>query len=134
MFALFYSCNTKAAAIREQLLQALLPALLMNIFFVISMATYCTFIAQYYEMRFAESFWSTLLYATGLIATIYIGKYFILNIAGWIFGISNVADTYIFIVLLINKMLGIFLLPILILLAFPTGWLVACSSLQFLMF
>jgi hypothetical protein len=32
---------------------------------------------------------------------------------GWIFNIRRAADTYIFIVFLVNKMLGIFLLPFL---------------------
>jgi hypothetical protein len=120
MFTLFFRATLRQQQLREQLLQAPLPALLMNIFFVLSFATYCTLLAVHYRMPFAESFWTTLLYGIILIASIYIIKYIFLNIVGWIFGISNVTDTYIFVVFLINKMIGIFLLPFIAMLAFPT--------------
>lgn len=120
MFTLFFRATLRQQQLREQLLQAPLPALLMNIFFVISVATYITFLAQHYGLDITESFWTTLLYAVILVAGVYLVKFLFLNIVGWIFGISNVADTYIFIVFLINKMIGIFLLPFIALLAFPT--------------
>lgn len=123
MFTLFFRATLRQQQLREQLLQAPLPALLMNIFFVISLSTYCTFVAKYRNLAFAENFWKTLLLAILLIATIYLVKFIFLHMVGWIFGITNVTDTYIFIVFLINKMIGIFLLPIIALLAFPTSWL-----------
>jgi hypothetical protein len=120
MFTLFFRATLRQQQLREQLLQAPLPALLMNLFFVLSFATYCTFLAFHFNMPFAHNFWTILSYAVILIASIYLVKFVFLNIVGWIFGISNVTDTYIFIVFLINKMIGIFLLPIIALLAFPT--------------
>lgn len=120
MFTLFFRATLRQQQLREQLLQAPLPALLMNFFFVVSLATYCTFIATHFSLPFVSDFWTTLGYAVLIIAGIYIIKFLFLNIVGWIFGISNVTDTYIFIVFLINKMIGIFLLPVIALLAFPT--------------
>jgi hypothetical protein len=120
MFTLFFRATLRQQQLREQLLQAPLPALLMNIFFVMSMATYCTIVAIHLNLPFAGNFWNTLLYAIGVIAGIYLVKFIFLNIVGWIFGISGVTDTYIFVVFLINKMIGIFLLPFIALLAFPT--------------
>lgn len=120
MFTLFFRATLRQQQLREQLLQAPLPALLMNIFFVVSFATYLTFVAMHLGMSFADNFWTTLLYATIIIASIYVVKFIFLNIVGWIFGISNVVDTYVFIVFLINKMIGIFLLPMIALLAFPS--------------
>jgi hypothetical protein len=120
MFTLFFRATLRQQQLREQLLQAPLPALLMNVFFVVSLATYCTFLAVHFKMPFADNFWTTLLYAIMLIACIYFVKFIFLNIVGWIFGISGVTDTYIFIVFLINKMIGIFLLPVIALLAFPS--------------
>src|SRR5690606_30293420 len=96
------------------------PALLMNIFFVVSVATFCTLLADHYQLAITGNFWTTLMYAVLLIAGIYLVKFIFLNMVGWIFGISNVTDTYIFIVFLINKMVGIFLLPFIALLAFPS--------------
>lgn len=120
MFTLFFRATLRQQQLREQLLQAPLPALLMNIFFIVSLAAYCSFIAGHLHIGFYENFWTTFLYAVIVIAGIYIVKFIFLNIVGWIFGISNVTDTYIFIVFLINKMIGIFLLPFIALLAFPT--------------
>ena len=119
MFTLFFRATLRQQQLREQLLQAPLPALLMNIFFVVSFATYCSLLAVHFKLPFAHNFWTTLFYAVILIAAIYFIKFIFLNIVGWIFGISNVTDTYIFIVFLINKMIGIFLLPVIALLAFP---------------
>ncbi|MBL7699598.1 MAG: DUF4271 domain-containing protein [Chitinophagaceae bacterium] len=120
MFTLFFRATLRQQQLREQLLQAPLPALLMNFFFVVSLATYCTFLAIHFDMPFANNFWTTLGWGVMIIAAIYLIKFLFLNIVGWIFGISNVTDTYIFIVFLINKMIGIFLLPVIALLAFPT--------------
>jgi hypothetical protein len=120
MFTLFFRATLRQQQLREQLLQAPLPALLMNIFFIASLAAYCTFVAGHLQLSFYDDFWTTFMYAVIAIGGIYIIKYIFLNVVGWIFGISNVTDTYIFIVFLINKMIGIFLLPFIALLAFPT--------------
>ena len=42
----------------------------------------------------------------------------VLKFVGWVFSISRATDIYIFVVFLVNKMLGIFLLPFLILITF----------------
>jgi hypothetical protein len=120
MLTLFFRATLRQQQLREQLLQAPLPALLMNIFFVVSVATYCTLLATHYQLNVTDNFWTTWLYAVVVIAAIYIVKFIFLNVVGWIFGIGNVTDTYIFIVFLINKMIGIFLVPFIALLAFPT--------------
>jgi hypothetical protein len=52
------------------------------------------------------------------LAVIYLGKFLILKFCGWVFNISRATDIYIFVVFLVNKMLGIFLLPFLILITF----------------
>jgi hypothetical protein len=45
----------------------------------------------------------------------------VLKFCGWVFSISRATDTYIFVVFLVNKMLGLFLLPFLILISFSSG-------------
>jgi len=120
LFTLFFRATLRQQQLREQLLQSPLPALLMNVFFVVVLATYFTFLARFFKLSFAENFWPALFWVTILVAMIYAGKFILLNIAGWIFGIRGVAETYIFLVFLINKMIGIFLLPIVVLMAFPS--------------
>ncbi len=121
MFTLFFRATLRQQQLREQMVQARLPTLLMNMFFVVVFATYSALIAEHFGAT--DGFWHILLVAFIIIGVIYIGKSIILNIAGWIFGIKNASDTYIFIVLMINKMIAIFLLPFIILLAFPTTYL-----------
>lgn len=123
MFTLFFRATLRQQQLREQMLQARLPALLMNIFFVVSAATYSALLAMHYQVGIPGNFWKLLLYGIIIIAAIYLGKFILLNILGWIFGISNSTDTYLFIVFLVNKMIAIFLLPFIVLLAFPTEYL-----------
>jgi len=63
-------------------------------------------------------FWLMFVDFFGLICLIYIGKFLLLKCVGWIFNIQRATDTYIFIVFLTNKMIGIFLLPFLVMLSF----------------
>ena len=119
LFTLFFRATLRQQQLREQLLQFPLPALLLNIFFVVNIGTYFVFLAKYYKLPFAENFWTSMFYVISVVAIIYAGKYLLLTIAGWVFGIRSVSESYLFIVFLINKMTGIFLLPILVLMAFP---------------
>jgi hypothetical protein len=121
--ALFFRVTMRHQQIREQLLQTPLPSLLLNILFVISTGFYLASLARYYIFTVFGNFWITFLYAVLFVAAIYLGKYIILKIAGWIFNIRSATDTYIFIVFLVNKMIGIFLLPIIILISFPNQFL-----------
>jgi hypothetical protein len=123
MFTLFFRATLRHQQLREQMLQSPLPALLMNIFFVVALATYFAFLARSFHLHITAGFWSTILYGMIILSVIYTGKFILLHMVGWIFGISGVTDTYLFIVLLVNKMIGIFLLPILILMAFPDPYL-----------
>jgi hypothetical protein len=68
-----------------------------------------------------SNFWIQTLYCIGILALIYIGKFVILKFIGWVFNLSKATDTYIFIVFLVNKMLGLLLLPFLVLIAFYSG-------------
>ncbi|HRE51356.1 MAG TPA: DUF4271 domain-containing protein [Flavitalea sp.] len=120
MFTLFFRSTLRRQQLREQLLQAPLPGMLLNLFFLINAGVYCAFLAFHYGFSFARHFWITAAYCVAFVGIIYLVKYIVLKITGWIFGISHATDTYIFIVFMVNKMLGIFLLPILVLMAFPS--------------
>ncbi|MBO9570973.1 MAG: DUF4271 domain-containing protein [Chitinophagaceae bacterium] len=123
MFTLFFRSTLRQQQLREQMLQARLPSLLMNIFFVVVFGTYFALLAQHFNLSHKD-FWQILLTAIVIIAIIYVGKFLVLNILGWIFGIGNASDAYLFIVFMINKMMAIFLLPFVVLLAFPTPYIV----------
>lgn len=119
LITLFFRATMRQQQIREQLLQTPLPSLLLNILFVISAGLYLALLARYYQFDLFGGFWATVLYGIAFVSAVYIGKYLVLEIAGWIFNIRSATGTYIFIVFLVNKMIGIFLLPFIVFMAFP---------------
>jgi hypothetical protein len=116
--ALFFRATMRHQQIREQLLQTPLPSLLLNVLFVISGGFYLSLLARYYGFTLFGNLWITFLYAVIFVSAIYVGKFIALKLTGWIFNITSATDTYIFIVFLVNKMIGIFLLPLIILMSF----------------
>lgn len=121
LLTLFFRVTMRQQQIREQVLQTPLPSLLLNLLFVISGGLYLTFLARYLNVVQNASQWVLLAYSIGFISVIYAGKYIFLKFTGWVFNVSNATDTYIFIVFLVNKMIGMFLLPFLLIMAFPSS-------------
>jgi len=118
LFRVFFKTTLKQRQTQDQLLQSSLASVFMNSFFVLSAGLYANFLLQYFQLVISDNFWLQYAYCAGALATIYLVKYVGLKITGWLFNVSNATDSYIFIVFIINKMLGIFLLPFLLLLAF----------------
>ena len=118
LFRVFFKTTLKQRQTQEQLLQSPLPSVFMNAFFILSAGLYVNFLLQHFQLFIADNFWLQYLYCAASLASIYIVKFIGLKITGWLFNVSNATDAYIFIVFIINKMLGIFLLPFLLLLAF----------------
>lgn len=119
LFRVFFRTTLKQRQIREQLMQTPLPSLVFNIFFIATGGLYSTFLLfHYFEYRPVENFWLLYLYCAAALSAIYLIKFIGLKILGWMFNIRQAADSYIFIVFIINKVIGIFLLPFLVLLAF----------------
>jgi len=120
LFRVFFKTTLKQRQTQEQLLQSSLASVLMNSFFVLSAGLYVNFLLTYFDLVISDNFWLQYVYCVGALAAIYILKYIGLKITGWLFNVTSATDSYIFIVFIINKMLGIFLLPFLLLLAFTS--------------
>ncbi len=120
IISLFFRGSMRQQQIRDQLLQTPLPSLLLNILFVISGGLYVCFLLIYYQFAPGINFWLLCTDCVFFVAVLYLFKFVILKTAGWIFNISNATDTYIFIVYMANKMIGILLLPFLIIMAFSS--------------
>jgi len=118
LFRVAFRTTTKQRQIGEQLLQTPVPSLLLNIFFLLNASLYISFVVQHYHLAVDYSFWVLYFYSFVGLAIIYILKYLSLKFSGWLFNISSTTDGYIFIVFMINKIIGIYLLPFLVLLAF----------------
>ena len=121
LVTIFLRITLRQQQLREQLLQAPLPSLMLNIFFLLTGGLYASLLLSYYKWEVHSNFWIQTLYCIGILALIYTGKFLILKFTGWVFNLSKATDTYIFIVFLVNKMLGLLLLPLLVLIAFYSG-------------
>lgn len=121
LFRVFFRTTLKQRQIREQLMQTPLPSLLFNFFFLVSAALYTDFLLQYFKATPVNNFWLLFLYCGAALSVIYLAKFLGLKFSGWLFNMEEATDAYIFIIFIVNKVIGVFLLPILILLAFTGG-------------
>jgi len=119
LFRAFLNPTLSQRQLKDQLSQSPFPNFLLNAFFVISLALYI------YLMMFRQQYitntnnaWIVIPGLIVLVAIVYSVKYVMLRFCGWLFGSIELADSYIFILYLINKVLGILLVPFLVILAF----------------
>lgn len=120
LLTLFFRVSLRQQQIREQVLQTPLPSLLLNILFIITGGLYACFLLHFSQWGGGLNFWWLYLDCIAGLAVLYLGKFLLLKFCGWVLNISRATDIYIFVVFLVNKMLGIFLLPFLILITFSS--------------
>jgi hypothetical protein len=116
-FRVFFNSSLRQKQIREQLIQEPLPSLMLNIFFGLSAGLFLYFVLASQGWDFGTGKWISVGICVLLVLFLYAGKFILLRFMGWVFGIREEAETYSFIVFLVNKMIGLVLLPAGILLA-----------------
>ena len=121
LLRVFFRTTLKQRQIKEQLIQTPLPSLMFNIFFVASAGLYLNFLFHHFMFTPVNNFWLMYLYCCVGLSIIYLVKFVGLKICGWLFNMRQAADSYIFIVFIINKVVGFSVLPFIILLAFTEG-------------
>ncbi|MBS1631452.1 MAG: DUF4271 domain-containing protein, partial [Bacteroidetes bacterium] len=121
LFRFFFHTTLKQRQIREQLMQSPLPSILFNVFFVVVASLYVALLLTYFKYSENEDFWTMFLYSCIGISGIYLVKFLGLKISGWIFNSEEIANIYIFIVFIVNKIISLFLLPFIVLLSFTKG-------------
>lgn len=126
MFRLFFQPTFRQKQTREQLHQNNLPSLLLNLFFVLSAGAYVSFALQYFQLT-NLGFWLTFIYSCICLAFIYFGKYVFLVFAGWVFNVREASEAYVFSVYLINKIIGVVLIPFTLIIAFSPSIIVTAS-------
>lgn len=127
LFRVFFRTTLKQRQIKEQLIQTPLPSLIFNTFFTASAGLYINLVLHYYKFTPVNNFWLLYLYCCIGLSVIYLVKFVGLKICGWLFNMQQAADSYIFIVFIINKVIGISVLPFLALLSFTDGTIHAVS-------
>lgn len=126
VFKLFFQPSFRQKQTREQLQQNNLPSLLLNLFFILSFGTYVSFLLQYYHLLHS-GLWPILLYTTASLFVLYLFKYILLRFAGWVFDVKEATEAYTFAVYLINKILGVILIPFTLLIAFSKSPVISIS-------
>jgi len=127
LFRVFFNASLRQSQLTDQLLQAKLPSLLFNILFVLSGGVYVYFLLRYYNWILPQRFWVMVFYCTLSLGIIYLIKFISLKFTGWLTGYKDITNTYVFIIFLINKILGILLIPFTVIIAFSNPTLVTVS-------
>ena len=122
LFSQFSQSSLRMMQHREQLLQNSIASLIMNISFIMSFSLLATLII-FNGHLLPINFWEAYLYMCIFFLVLYIGKYICLTIAGYVFNTKELVQTYIFVVFLINKVLGILFIPFILVLAFAKPYL-----------
>ena len=117
LFNQFSQSSLRMMQHREQLLQNSLGSLIVNICFILSFTLMSTLLI-FSSHLLALSFWEVYFYIAVFFMCLYLGKYVCLQFAGYIFNTRELVNTYIFVVFMINKVLGVLLVPFILILAF----------------
>jgi hypothetical protein len=124
IFRVFFNTSLRQNQLTDLLLQAKLPSLIFNIFFIITAGLYAWLLLDHYHLFKQNSDYLFIAFSVLVIGIIYFGKFLSLKLIGWISGMGAAIDQYIFVIFLINKIIGIILIPFIVLLAFsPANWL-----------
>ena len=121
LFKLFFRTTIKQRQVKEQLMAAPLPSLLLNILFAISGGVFLALVFDHYSLGDQFNFWLLILYCAVGLAVLYLGKFIVLKIMGWLLHQPDATDAYTFVVFTTNKVIGIALLPFIVMLAFTNG-------------
>ncbi|ANH79886.1 hypothetical protein A8C56_01845 [Niabella ginsenosidivorans] len=115
---LFFKRTLKQRQLQQQLSQNTLPSFLFNILFTLVAGFYLTLLTQQFTFRKLDHpLWQIFCAAVILVACVYLAKFFLLKLCGWLFNIQNLTDAYIFLIFLVNKIITLFLLPVIVIAA-----------------
>ncbi len=118
LFRVFFNTSLRQSQLTDQLLQARQVSLFFNFLFVCAGGLYLCLVLRYYGLLRQEA----VLVQAGIgalaLAVLYFCKMIALRFTGWLTGFETAAGTYLFIIFLINKIMGILLLPFVVVIAF----------------
>ena len=133
LFKVFLNTSLRQNQITDQLLQAKLPSFLFNIFFVISGGVYVYILLLHYRLFSTDNKWVLIFSSIALMGMVYFIKFCTLKFTGWITGLESEVNIYVFVTFLINKIMGIFLVPFIIILSFSEIEIAKIAALASLM-
>jgi hypothetical protein len=134
LFRVYFNTSLRQTQLSDQLRQATLPSLILNIFFAITAGIYIWLLFSFYHPPKMFKGLVLLPFCILSVAVIYFIKFCLLKFLGWVSDVQESTNGYIFAIFLVNKMTGIFLVPLIIVLAFINPeWLPAVLNISFLL-
>lgn len=133
LFKVFFNTSFRQSQLADQLLQAKLPSLFFNGFFIISGGFYIYFLLLQYKFITEIHQWTILASCISVLGLVYLAKFSTLKFTGWVTGYKEVTDAYVFIIFLICKIIGVLLIPFIILMAFTDEVIANGSALTSLL-
>ena len=82
LFKVFFNTSFRQSQLTDQLLQAKLPSLLLNLFFIICGGIYFYSLLSYYHLITGQNKWILMALSIGILGLIYFVKYGILKFTG----------------------------------------------------
>jgi hypothetical protein len=116
LVALMLRTTVKTRQIKEQLQNTTVPSLVFNLVFIVTASLLLMLAVVYYKPPEGINYFLLWLLCAGGVTGVYLVKYCWLKLAGWLFNVREAADSYLFFVFFLNKILGIFLVPLVVLL------------------
>jgi hypothetical protein len=134
LFRVYFNTSLRQTQLADQLIQAKLPSFILNIFFAVTTGMYIWLLFNYYHPPRLISSRMLLPFCILTVALLYFIKFCIIKFMGWVSDIQQTTDNYIFAIFLINKIIGILLVPVIILLAFlGPGWTPVITHISVMM-
>ena len=117
VFQLIFQSPIRQKQTREQLQQNNLASLFSNILFILNASIFVSLIAI--KNGWVDlTLYSCIAYSVVGFTALYLFKFLFLWLSGWLFSQGEAIGNYSFIVFLTNKVMGVFLIPAILLLAF----------------
>ncbi len=123
LFQVFFNTSLRQSQLTDQLLQSKQASLFFNLLFALTAGAYVYLLLRHFSWLEKDEPLMLISSCALLVAVIYIVKFITLKTTGWLTGYADPADTYLFIIFLVNKILGIVLIPVTIIMAFTPGFL-----------
>jgi hypothetical protein len=111
---LFFQDRFGNKSIRDQLMQNRQASLFLNLFFFLVGGTFLYLISLRIGLHIQPTWYLSLGFFILILSAIYLVKFFVLYLTGWILGFNEQMNAYIFIEFLMNKVVGIALVPMVI--------------------
>lgn len=123
LFQVFFNTSLRQSQLTDQLLQAKQASLFFNLLFALTAGAFIYQLLKHFNWQNDRDTLFLISICALLVALIYVVKYITLKTTGWLTGYADPADTYLFIIFLVNKILGIILIPFIIVMAFSPAFL-----------